>query len=82
MRKPASEIASVMAVRGLRQKVTSNSPHPFLRTSVTCWIAKIAVQAEIPNRSSVMSVKSPGGKRLRRGPVIARLGMRREDEHG
>ena len=39
------------------------------------------MQAEIPNRRSVMPVKSRGGKRLRRRPATSGSGERREDEH-
>ena len=40
-----------------------------------------AVQAEIPNCRSVMSVKSRGGKRLRKRLAISGSGVQREDEH-
>jgi len=39
------------------------------------------VQAEIPNRRSVMPVKSRGGKRLRRRLAVSGSGERRGDEH-
>ncbi len=41
----------------------------------------LAVQAGSPNRRSVMSVKSRGGKRLRKRPATSGSGARREDEH-
>ena len=41
-----------------------------------------AVQAGSPNRRNVMSVKSRGGKRLRKRLADSGSGVRREDEHG